>query len=310
MNKDFAAFMKAQKSSSVKKLQDEARKLNQTFERETDNGEYWKPTVDKAGNASVHLRWLPCIPSESAPFIRYWDHKFKGPGGWFFGKSRTTLGKDEADPVSEMNRQLWEQGEDSPGRARVTGTKDNPGTKRKLHYVSNVYIINDSGNPANNGKVFKYIYGKKIFEKLEGKMFPKFEDQQAIDPFNLFTGCSFRLRQTVVEGWPNFDSSEFDPPGPLTEDPELLERIFKSLYPLQPLIAPDKFMTYEEMAAKLARVLGTSASAKAASKAPTKAVEARQEPSAPPPALASSGDDEEDEEWFRSLAEEDSDAPF
>ena len=118
----------------------------------------WKPTVDDNGNGYAVIRFLPAMEGQDMPWVRYWDHGFKGPAGqWYIEKSLTTLGSK--DPVSELNSRLWNSGiEDDKETARRQ--------KRRLHYVSNILVVNDPSNPINNGKVFYYEYGKKIFDKV------------------------------------------------------------------------------------------------------------------------------------------------
>ena len=144
------------------------------LKNETEN--YWKPELDKSGNGYAVIRFLPTPEGEEMPWVSYFDHGFQGPGGWYIEKSLTTIGKQ--DPVSEYNTQLWNTGiEANKEIARKQ--------KRRLHYVSNIYVVSDPKNPHNEGKVFKYRYGKKIFEMLKEAISPAFEDEKAINPFDL-----------------------------------------------------------------------------------------------------------------------------
>lgn len=236
------------------------QKLTKESEGSGDNSnEYWKPTVDKAGNGYAIIRFLPAPAGETEPFIKYWDHGFKGPTGkWYIEKSRTTLGMGEKDPVGEMNRSLWESGIQS-NKDIVSGTPDRPGTKRRLHYVANIYVEQDSGNPENNGKVFKYVFGKKIFDMVEEKLYPQFDDEQSINPFDLWEGCSLKLKIRNKDGYRSYDKSEFANPAPLFDNDEKMEEVWKKAYSLRAEIAPDKFKSYDELKRKLEEVMSTEA---------------------------------------------------
>ncbi len=212
---------------------------------------YWKPELDKTGNGFAVVRFLPTPEGEEMPWVSYFDHGFQGPGGWYIEKSLTTLNKQ--DPVSEYNTQLWNTGiEANKEIARKQ--------KRRLHYVSNVYVVSDPKNPANEGKVFKYRFGKKIFEQLKEAISPAFEDEQAINPFDLREGANFKIKIRKVDGYWNYDKSEFDSVSPLFEDEDKLNTTYGSAYSLTGIIAPSEFKTYEELKEKLDRVLGLTGS--------------------------------------------------
>ena len=212
----------------------------------------WKPELDKTGNGYAVVRFLPTPEGEEMPWVSYFDHGFQGPGGWYIEKSLTTINKQ--DPVSEYNTQLWNTG--------IEANKDIARKqKRRLHYVSNVYVVSDPKNPANEGKVFKYRFGKKIFEALKEAISPAFEDETAINPFDLRgEGANFKIKIRKVDGYWNYDKSEFDKPAPLFDDENRLNEVFGSIHSLSGVIAPSEFKTYEELQEKLQRVLGTTGS--------------------------------------------------
>ena len=247
---DFAA-LKKNRSKSLNKLNEQLDKMTNKTYSDPNEGKYWKPTRDKAGNGFAIIRFLPAPGGEEMPFVRIWDHGFQGPTGqWYIENSLTTLGQD--DPVSEFNSKLWNSGNDSDkDQARKQ--------KRRLKYVSNIYVIKDSANPENEGKVFLYSFGKKIFDKLNDLMNPSFEDEAPVNPFDLWEGANFRLKIRQFEGYPNYDKSEFDPSEPLLDDDDELESIWKQEHSLQEVIDPKNFKTYNELKIKLHRVLGTSA---------------------------------------------------
>ena len=209
---------------------------------------YWKPELDKSGNGYAVVRFLPTPTDEEMPWVSYFDHGFQGPGGWYIEKSLTTIGKQ--DPVSEYNTQLWNTGiEANKEQARKQ--------KRRLHYVSNIYVVSDPKNPQNEGKVFLYRYGKKIFEMLKEAISPAFEDENAINPFDLRgEGANFKIKIRKVDGYWNYDKSEFDTPAPLFDDENKLNDINNSLNSLTEITSPSQFKSYEELKTKLDRVLG------------------------------------------------------
>jgi len=209
----------------------------------------WKPELDKTGNGYAVVRFLPTPEGEEMPWVSYFDHGFQGPGGWYIEKSLTTLNKQ--DPVSEYNSTLWNTGiEANKEIARKQ--------KRRLHYVSNVYVISDPKNPDNEGKVFKYRFGKKIFEALKEAISPAFADEKAINPFDLRDeGANFKIKIRKVDGYWNYDKSEFENPAPLFADEAKLNSTFSQVHSLSSVIAPSEFKTYEELKEKFERVIGS-----------------------------------------------------
>jgi hypothetical protein len=208
---------------------------------------FWKIEMDKSGNGFAEIRFLPAPNGEDMPWVQYWDHGFQGPGGWYIEKSLTTLTKN--DPVSDYNSELWNTGiESNKDIARKQ--------KRRLHYVSNIYVVSDPAHPENEGKVFLYRFGKKIFEMLKDKMQPAFEDETPVNPFDLWEGASFKVKVRKVDGFWNYDKSEFTSPKPLFEDEDQLEATWNSQHSLAGVIAPDQFKSYDELKEKLDRVLG------------------------------------------------------
>ena len=207
----------------------------------------WKPTVDKAGNGYAVIRFLPAVEGDDLPWAKYWDHFFKGPTGlWYVEKSLTTIGKD--DPVSELNSKLWNNGTEE---GKATARKQ----KRGLHYVSNIYVVSDPENPENNGKTFLYQYGAKIFEKVMDAMQPKFADETAVNPFDMWKGSNFKLKIAKVAGYRNYDRSEFGPAEALAED-DKLEAIYNGQHSLNEFTDPTTFKSYDELKVNLTRVLG------------------------------------------------------
>lgn len=245
----FSSLKDLRKGTSLQTLVDQANKMTQSSF--TPDERYWNPTVDKSGNGSAIIRFLPVTKGEDIPFVRLWTHGFKGPTGqWYIENSLTTIGKQDA--IAELNTSLWNSGVES----NKTIARNQ---KRKLYYISNIYVVKDSQAPQNEGKVFLFKYGAKIFEKINNLMNPEFDDQTAVNPFDLWEGANLRLRIKNKDGFRNYDDSSFDSPSALSSDDEKLEKIRNLQYPLQPEIAPDKFKSPEELAARLAVVLGGKA---------------------------------------------------
>ena len=243
------ADLKKNRTDSFSKLNDQLQKLNQGYNN--DDGNFWKPEVDKAGNGYAVLRFLPAPGGEDMPFVRIYDHGFQGPGGWYIENSLTTLGQD--DPVSEYNTQLWNSGIES--NKEIVRKQ-----KRRLSYISNVYVVSDPANPQNEGKVFLYKYGKKIFGKLNDLMNPKYPGETAVNPFDLWEGANFQLKIRNYEGYRNYDKSEFASPAPLMKDDAAMEEVWNSQHSLKELVDPKNFKSYTELKAKLYKVLALDGS--------------------------------------------------
>ena len=249
------ADLKKNRNSSFNKLNEQLSKMNQGGYSNEDEGKYWKPEVDKAGNGFAVLRFLPAPAGEDMPFVRIWDHGFQGPTGqWYIENSLTTIGLP--DPVSEYNSELWNTGIEA--NKEIVRKQ-----KRRLSYVSNVYIVRDPAHPENEGKVFLFKYGKKIFEKLNDLMNPQYEGENAVNPFDLWEGANFQLKIRNYEGYRNYDKSDFSSAGPLNDDDDVLESIWKQEHSLKDIVDPKNFKSYEELKAKMYRVLGLDGSTRA-----------------------------------------------
>ena len=243
----FANLKKQSKLGSLtEKLVKEVEKLNSAGSSSEDD-RYWKLTTDKSQNGYAVIRFLPAPDKEDIPVVKIYSHAFQGNGGWLIDNCVTTL--NQKCPICEHNSGLWNSGIDSN---KEVARKQ----KRKLTYVSNIYVVKDPANPSNEGKVFIYKFGKKIFDKLTTAMQPEFEDEQAIDPFDFWQGANFKLKAKNVAGYRNYDSSEFAAAGPLLEDDDAMEAIWKKQYSLAEFIAPDQFKSYDELNNRLGQVLG------------------------------------------------------
>ena len=281
-------------SSNLDKLAKAIEQLN-TTESPTKEDNFWKPEVDKAGNGYAVIRFLP-QPSvdgdDALPWVKVFNHGFQGPGGWYIENSLTTLG--QKDPVSEYNSQLWNSGIEAN---KEVARKQ----KRRLSYMANIYVVEDSKNPQNQGKVFLYKFGKKIFDKINEAMNPAFEDEKPINPFDMWEGANFKLKIRKVEGYQNYDKSEFESPSALLDDDEKLEAIWKKEYSLKEFLAPENFKSYDELKARLDKVLGLDGSPVVAK---TTVEQAKAMPRKPVMADAGIAEDDDDLAYFSKLAEE------
>ena len=243
-------FSDLKKQSSLGSL---TAKLVKEVEKQGNNGgggadeRLWKPEMDKSGNGYAVIRFLPAPDGEDLPWVKLFSHAFQGPGGWYIENSLTTNGGK--DPVSELNRELWNSGVDSD---KDTVRKQ----KRKLSFYANIYVVKDPANPQNEGGVFLYKFGKKILDKIMDAMQPEFEDEEPINPFDFWQGANFKIKLKKVAGYWNYDSSEFDRPGPLLNDDDALEAVWKKQYSLTELVASDKFKSYDDLKKRLDYVLG------------------------------------------------------
>ena len=239
------------RSNSLDKLLGAVEKENAPQEKKSYKDErLWKPELDKSGNGYAVIRFLPAVEGEDMPWARVYNHAFQGPTGqWYIENSLTTVG--QKDPVSEYNSQLWNTGLESD---KEIARKQ----KRKLQYFSNIYVVSDSKHPENEGKVFLFRYGKKIFDKLMAAMQPEFEDETPINPFDFWEGANFKLKIRKVDGYWNYDKSEFDNPSALFDNDGEIEEVWRSAYPLAEFSASTNFKSYEELKTRLDAVLSGS----------------------------------------------------
>ena len=243
------SFADLKKQSSIgsltQKLVKEVEKMSSTSNGADER--LWKPEMDKTGNGYAVIRFLPAPEGEELPWAKIYTHAFQGRGGWYIENSLTTLG--QKDPVSEHNRELWNSGNE---KDKETVRKQ----KRKLSYYSNIYVVKDPANPANEGKVFLFKYGKKIFDKIMEAMQPEFEDETPINPFDFWQGANFKLKLVKKDGYWNYDKSEFDRVAPLLDDDDAMEAVWKKEYSLAAVVAADQFKSYEDLEKRLKYVLG------------------------------------------------------
>ena len=299
------ADMKKKRGDKLQSLLKETAKLNAPSQGQGDDDRFWRPELDKSGNGMAVVRFLPAPDGEDLPWARTWNHGFQGPGGWYIENSLTTLG--QKDPVSEYNSTLWNSGiEANKEIARKQ--------KRRLTYISNVYVLKDPANPQNEGTIRLYKFGKKIWDKLNDKMNPEFEDETPVNPFDLWEGANFKIKIRKVDGFSNYDKSEFENPTPLDEDDSKMEDIWKKEHSLEAFTDPKNFKSYSDLKEKLDRVLGkqTDVPTHTESSAPFDGGKPMNTPHVPPVVeptttaeSAGSAGDSEEYSYFAKLAEQD-----
>jgi hypothetical protein len=289
-------FASLKSSSNLDKLTKAIEQLNSnTGGQDSSDDNYWRPEVDKAGNGYAVIRFLPAPAvdgDDGLPWTKIYTHGFQGPGGWYIENSLTSVNNGK-DPVSEYNSELWNSGiEANKEIARKQ--------KRRLTYVSNILIVEDPKHPENNGQVKLYKFGKKIFDKITDAMNPPPEfGETPVNPFDLWKGANFKLKIRKVEGFQNYDKSEFDAPSALYDgDDAKLEAIWKSEYSLKEILDPKNFKSYDELKVRLTRVLGAPATTAKSATIETAT------PSVNEPSIEPSLDEDEDMALFNSLAEE------
>jgi len=287
------ANLKKRRTTDLEKLQSEIEKINKpqtNFSR--DDERFWKAELDKSGSGYAVIRFLPALDDDKTAFVRVFNHGFQGPGGWYIENSLTTIG--QKDPLSEYNSVLWNSGiEANKEIARKQ--------KRRLTYFSNIYVVEDKANPQNEGKVFIFRFGKKIFDKISSMSNPEFEDETDVDVFNMWDGANFKLKIRKVDGFSNYDKSEFMTAGPFSEDESEMERVFEQQHDLEEFIDQKSFKTYDELKTRLDTVLGNIQTA--AMTAPT-SVENDDVPfDGGTPIPESSTSEDENLDYFKKLAE-------
>ena len=285
--------LKANRMNNLQNLTKQVEKLAEKPSYEDER--IWKCERDKTGNGYAVIRFLPAPTNEDVPWVRLWSHGFKGPGGWYIENSLTTPRSDAPsgtdDPVSKANTTLWNSGIESDKNI----ARDR---KRKLSYYSNILVLEDSTNAQNEGKVFLFRYGKKIFEKIESVMNPEFKDEEPMNPFDFWSGANFKLKIRQVEGYANYDKSEFASPSPLYDgDDAKCEDVWKQQHSLQGILAPENFKSYQELEARFKTVTASGTG--------SDYNETIEESSAEPVASDATESTSEDTlEYFKKLAEQ------
>ena len=244
MNTSIAALKRSR--SNLDALTKELSGVSSNTKQSYVDDRFWKPELDKTGNGYAVLRFLPAVKDEDLPWVKMWSHAFQGPGGWYIENSLTTM--NQKDPVSEENSRLWNSGIEADKEiARKR--------KRKLSYYANVLIVSDPKHPENEGQVKLFKFGKKIFDKITDKMQPQFEDEKPINPFDFWEGAEFKLKIRKVDGFWNYDKSEFSAPSPIADDESKIESIWKSQYSLAEFTSSSNFKSYDELSTRFHAVI-------------------------------------------------------
>ena len=303
MNTSIAALKRSK--SNLDTLVSELNKVAEPQKQKNSYADerFWKPELDKSGNGYAVFRFLPAVKGEDLPWARLWSHAFQGPGGWYIENSLTTLNKK--DPVSESNSLLWNSGVEAD---KEIATK----RKRKLSYIANILVVNDAKHPENEGQIKLFKFGKKIFDKITEAMKPEFEDEKPINPFDFWEGANFKLKIRKVDGYWNYDKSEFDSPSPIKSNDDEIQQVWDKQYALKTFLAPENFKSYDELKSKLDKVLSgvrNTGTAEDVAIPPAAQVSkpdvVAEAVSAPTPAVEEDEDSDETLSYFSKLAEED-----
>ena len=287
------ASLKKNRKTDLEKLNQSIEKINNpknNFSRDDDR--FWKAELDKSGSGYAVIRFLPALNGEDMPYVRVFNHGFQGPGGWYIENSLTTMG--QKDPLAEYNSTLWNSGiEANKEIARKQ--------KRRLTYISNIFVVEDKANPQNEGKNFLFRYGKKIFDKVSSMANPEFEDESPVDVFNFWDGANFKLKIRKVDGFSNYDKSEFVTAASLFEDDTKMEETWNAQYSLTEFVGEDKFKSYEDLKSRLDIVLGNVTTPTMTAPATVESVKVPFDGGEP--ITPSTSSDEENLDYFKKLAE-------
>ena len=262
-----------------------------------DDTRFWQPSVDKSGNGMAVIRFLPAPAvdgDDSLPWVRTFSHGFQGPGGWFIDNCLTTL--NDKCPVCEHNNTLWNSG--------IEANKDIARKqKRKLTYIANILVLSDPSNPENEGQIKLYKFGKKIFDKISEAMNPEFADETPVNPFDMWEGANFKLKIRNVEGYRNYDKSEFSDKSALFDgDDSKLESLWKKEFSLKEFTEKSQFKPYDQLKSRLDKVLGFEGVAMPKTKAETAILDTFKEEDLDVIDKKIASDDEE-LDYFTSLAD-------
>ena len=292
-NTTFAA-LKKNRSTQLSSLHTEIEKINNPSTNRNDDDRLWRAELDKSGNGYTVIRFLPAPEGEDLPWVRVFTHGFQGPGGWYIENSLTTLG--QKDPLSDYNSMLWNSGVEAN---KEIARKQ----KRRLTYISNILVVKDPANPQNEGQVRLFKFGKKIFDKVNGSMNPEFEDETPVNPFDLWEGTNFKLKIRKVDGFSNYDKSEFEAPAAVLDgDDAKLEELWKKEYKLLEFVDPKNFKSYDDLKTRLDTVLGTTRNVPTSVETDDLPFESNT-PTITPEMIPRDGGGDESLEYFRKLAE-------
>jgi hypothetical protein len=284
-------------------IADLAAKLEKGGKKSYDSDDrYWYPKRDENGNGYAIIRFLPAPGEEASAYIQTFRHGFKVEGkGWYIEECPTTIG--EKCPVCEANSQLYTDLGKEKASQIVSGQN---GRKRKMQYIANIYVVSDPETPENEGKVFLFKFGAKIFDKIKLAVSPEFPDEKPVDPFDLWEGANFTLKIRKRDNQVNYDSSSFGESSQLLPTDKELEAVYNAEHSLEEIIAPDKFKSYDELKQKFNRVTGVDQDTGPVAEAPKsrRVVEEKSTPVEEPEESPAVNEDADTIDFFQSLVED------
>lgn len=238
------------KRKDPSKLQAQLEKFQGKTGFQSDDENVWKLGVDKQGNGKAVIRFLPGRTEEDNPFVKLINHGFQKNGKWYIENCTSTFGDFDSCPVCGYlkDNDLFN-----------TDKTEYQNLKRKTSYWANILVVNDPANPENNGKVFKYRFGVKIFEKIMAMSAGDPDlGEPSVDVTCPYDGADFSMSVKKVGGHLNYDDCKFKPSAmiPGIDDEETATRILEGMHDISTISAPDKFKSAEELRKQFDKVIG------------------------------------------------------
>lgn len=91
---------------------------------------------------------------------------------------------------------------------------------RSTKYYSYVLVVSDEQKPENEGKIFVFPFGFKIYQKIKAMKEAK---RKPCNVEDLVHGANFELVIQEIGGYYNYDASKFESPEPITVEGKMLE---------------------------------------------------------------------------------------
>lgn len=231
----------------------------------------WKPTLDSAGNGSAVIRFLPARSDDELAIVKLVTHGIKRNNQWFINNCPSTHGDYDGCPVCKYisENDLFEKAQVKGSAAEILLNGKN-GLKRGTGYWANILVIKDPSAPANEGKVFKYRFGKKIYDKILAKI--KGDEslgEAAQDVTCPFAGSDFAMKLKKVSGFTNYDDCNFRNPSEIANinDQGFAQQLMDGMSDLRPIVSKDKFKSFDELNKQFTKVMGGTTAAAAGSTA-------------------------------------------
>ena len=242
--KDPSQLQKQLKSFEAKK----------TFE---SDGTEWKITQDKkTGEGSAVIRFLPEASETANTFVKLVNHGFQKNGKWYIENCSSTHGDWDSCPACAwIKEQNWDYNNEADKKAMYGS-----GVTRKTSFWANILVVKDPGNKENEGKIFKFRFGKKIMDKVQAEVDVDVElGETPCDVTCPFEGKNFLMKLKKVGGNNNYDDSKFQGVSAIDniDDEAVQKEIFEGMHDIMSIVAKDKFKSMEDLSTAFNRVMGT-----------------------------------------------------